>query len=359
MPNPVLNFFDTYTLIAISREIAPVPSFFRDRYFPTAPEDIFDSDKVLTEYQKGDHRMAPFVTPRIGDIPVDRTGYEIYEYQPAFIAPSRLLTIDDLRKRGFGEAMYPGSTPAERAARLQLKDMTDLDKKITRREEWMAVQTMIHNACEMQEYVDSQTKGACNFIAFYDKDANEHKYTVSKKWDSAEGNIIGDVKAMCRLLQQRGLPAADLVLGSSAAEAVLSKSELRELLNKNLAYDFGSIENDIVYPGVVRMGTLNFGGFRLTLWDVSETYEDDSGNTTLYFPANSAMVTAPACGHMMYGRITQIDYGSENHTDYAAKRVPKFSVDQEKDIRKMRLAARPLAAPKDYCPWIYAAEVCE
>ena len=60
---------------------------------------------------------------------------------------------------------------------------------------------------------------------------------------------------------------------------------------------------------------------------------------------------------MMYGQITQIDYGSTDFATYAAKRVPKFVLDQPGDKRKLRLATRPLAAPKDYCPYIYAADV--
>lgn len=59
----------------------------------------------------------------------------------------------------------------------------------------------------------------------------------------------------------------------------------------------------------------------------------------------------------MYGQITQIDYGSTEFASHAATRVPKFSLNQEADIRKLRLGARPLAAPHNYCPYIYAAEV--
>lgn len=67
------------------------------------------------------------------------------------------------------------------------------------------------------------------------------------------------------------------------------------------------------------------------------------------------MVTAPGCGHMMYGAVTQIDYGSTEFRTHAKSRVPKFILDQENDIRKLRLTSRPLAAPKNYCPYIYAA----
>ena len=48
-----LNFFDTYVLMAITEEIVPQQTFFKDRYFPTGEGDIFACDKVLTEYRKG------------------------------------------------------------------------------------------------------------------------------------------------------------------------------------------------------------------------------------------------------------------------------------------------------------------
>ena len=35
-----LNFFDTYTLMAVYKRVVPKKTFFRDRYFPTSDEDI-------------------------------------------------------------------------------------------------------------------------------------------------------------------------------------------------------------------------------------------------------------------------------------------------------------------------------
>ena len=355
-----LNFFDTYVLMAITEEIVPRQTFFKDRYFPTGDGDIFASDKVLTEYRKGDRKMAAFVSSRAGDIPMERRGYEIHELQPAFIAPSRLLTMDDLRKRGFGEAIYANSTPAQRAARLQRDDLADMELRITRREEWMAVQTMINNACTMQSYIDDKTEGEKLYVQFYDT-TSDHIYTVNTKWNATNEKgkaFFGDVKNMCRKLSKRGLHAADLVIGSDVADAILGLDDVKTLLDRNSGIIIGTIDQQLSpYDGVVYMGTLNFGGFRLNVICVDETYVDDSGAEQRYFPATSAMVTAPDCGHMMYGQITQIDYGSTDFSTYVAKRVPKFVLDQPNDRRKLRLAARPLAAPKNYCPYIYAANV--
>ncbi|MEG1513797.1 MAG: major capsid protein [Clostridia bacterium] len=351
-----LDFFSTYMLMAINEEIVPKQTFFHDRYFPTGAGDIFAADKVLTEYRDGDRKMAAFVAPRAGDIPVARRGYAIHEYQPAYIGISRDLTIDDLQKRGFGEALYPGSNKAERSARILLQDQMDLELRIARREEWMAVQTMINNACDMQEYVDADTMGEALRVQFYDA-ATDHTYTVANTWDSQNGDFFGDVKAMCRRLARRGLPSADLILGGDAADGICDIQKVRDLLD-NKRMEYGSLDPKLTtYEGVAILGRLNFGGFMLNLIEVSESYTDNSNNDTLYFPAKSAMVTAPECGHMMYGQITQIDYGATTFSDYANKRVPKLIVDQEHDIRKLRIGTRPLAAPKTKSPYIYAAKV--
>lgn len=352
-----LNFFNTYVLMAILEEQVPKTGFFRDRYFPTEAGDIFKADKVLTEYRDGDRMLAAFVSPRVGDIPIERRGYEIHEYQPAYIAPSRVLTLDELDKRGFGEAIYSTDTPDVRAARIMARDLNDLEGRILRREEWMCAQTMIENGCIMQEYIDEKTIGKELTVKFYEE-VSDHIYTVANKWNTADGDFFGDVKAMCRQLSRRGLGAADLLLGSDASDAVLNLEKVQKLLDRNSGIIIGTIEQKLsAYDGVTYMGTLNFGGFKLNAISVDEEYMDNTKKSVKYFPSTSAMVSAPNCGHLMYGQITQIDLGAYTYTTYAAKRVPKVFVDQDNDIRKIRIGARPLAAPKNRTPYIYAADV--
>lgn len=356
-----LNFFDTYQLIACTEEVVPQQTFFKDRYFPTGDGDVFATDRVLTEYKKGDRRMAAFVSARAGDIPMDRQGYAIHDYEPAYIAPSRLLTMDELKKRGFGEALYANSTPAQRAARITINDLTDLNRYIERREEWMCAQTIINNACTMQTYIDDKTEGETLYVQYYDAGhSTDHTYANanSYKWNSVNQDFLGDVENMCRMLSRRGIPSADLLLGDQAARAVLKITEVRDLLKTDSGINFGSVDQSLTaYHGVTVIGKLNFGGHWLNVICVDEEYVDEAGSTQKYFPATSAAVLAPGCGHMMYGAVSQIDFGSTDPATHAGNRIPKFSINQDKDTRKLRLASRPLAAPVNYAPWVYAANV--
>jgi len=351
-----IDILSTYIMAALVEEIVPETSFFKDRYFPTGAGDIFDADEVLVEYRKADLKMAAFVEPRAGDIPVDRRGYEISKFAPPYIAPSRVLTVDDLAKRGFGESILATSSRAERATRLVLQDFVDLDKRIQRREEWMCAQVMITNGCEMQQYIDAETEGEKLRIRYYEGNS-DHEYTIATKWDSPAGKFFGDVEAMCWKLAKRGLQAADLILGSQAAQAVSDIEKVQKLLdNRNMT--FGTLAPRVEeYAGIAFIGSLNFGGFQLNIFNVLHSYVNDAGQTVPFFPATSAMVTAPGCGRTMYGQVTQIDYGKEIHSTHVGSRIPKLTVNQDKDIRKLRLAARPLAAPNNASPFIYAKNV--
>ena len=240
----LINFFDNVILQAISEEIVPKVSFFKDRYFPTGAGDIFKANEVLTEYRSGDRKLAAFVDQKAGDIPIGRRSYEVHSYKPAYIAPSRLLTLDELTKRGFGEALYPGMDEAQRAARLLADDMNDMENRIARREEWMAAETMIGNGCVMQEYIDGATKGDSLVVKFYDG-TSDHTYTASKKWNENGGDFWGDVKAMCRMLSARGLPAKDLILGTDVADYILTDERTRQLLDKNSGIIVGEIRQQL------------------------------------------------------------------------------------------------------------------
>ncbi|HCS73027.1 MAG TPA: phage capsid protein [Clostridiales bacterium] len=358
-----IDLFDSYYLTGVVQEIVPQTTFFRDRYFPTNPEtDIFAADKVLVEYREGDRRLAPFVQRRqgdhyiAGDIPIGRDGYEVHEYEPPHILPSRLLTLDDLKRRGFGEALYVGSNATERAAALQLRDLRDLDLRITRREEWMAAQTMINNAFTAVALIDDATHGEIFDIYYYNvNETNPAICTVPEKWDDILGNYLADIQSMCEMLESRGMVPEDLVLGSTVGKFLMADEKLHKLLD-NKRLNIGKIDPEITSPGTVWLGFININGYKLNIFVSHETYIGDDGVERNYFPAKSAMVTFPGCGHMMYAQITQIEPDNQYHS-FAMPRVSKFVAEGKKDIRKIRLASRPLAAPKQKAPWVYAANV--
>ena len=351
----MFDFTDTYYLAGMAEQLPSVPSFFLDRYF--GERDTFAQENVLVEIRNGDRKMAPFVDPNVGNIPVERDGYSMLSFRPPLVAPSRTLTADDLKKRGFGESVLTNLKPDERAIRIQQKDLIDLDRYIRRREEWMAVQAMTTNGVDVQEYIDAKTTGRHLPIWYYDFSTgnNPGAYTVSAQWTSFAA-MSADVEAMADNLAERGLPASDLILGASTWNAVKCFSDLMAMLD-NRRVEVGQIAEKYRQFGVTYAGQLDFNGFVLDVWVSKEKHMDDSGNSVYTFPAKGACVTFPGCGKIYYGAITLIPYGEKDFVTFEGARIPNLGVDQLHNKKLMIESSRPLPAPKDFTPWIFAANV--
>ena len=79
-----MDNYSTYYMLGAVEELPLEQGFFKERYFPTdVMMDVFNTTKVLADYREGSRRMARFVVPRIGSLPVGRQGFSTYELEPA------------------------------------------------------------------------------------------------------------------------------------------------------------------------------------------------------------------------------------------------------------------------------------
>lgn len=122
-----LDLTRTQTLLAAYEATPPVTSFLKDRYFPTNNmTDIFNTDDVLVDFKDNGRKVAPFVLPTVGGVPTGRAAYTTDRFTPPLIAPKRTLSVDELKKRGFGEAIFSGVAPADRKVLITFDIMPEL-----------------------------------------------------------------------------------------------------------------------------------------------------------------------------------------------------------------------------------------
>lgn len=349
-----LDIYSTARLIMAVEGINPASSFLRDRYFPTGTGDVFSTEKVLVEYKDGDHRLAPFVTRRENGFPVTRTAVEMHEYMPPTVAPKRPMTIDDITKRGFGEALFGELSPQQRAQVLVMNDLEDLDAMITRREEAMAAETMLDNGCTVTELGDSATDGVEDEVRFYDEDTNPAAISaVTTKWDAAGADILGDLGSMVKMLAQAGLPATDFVCSADVADAIVNNEGVQKLLD-NRRYELGSVAPTIEAPGAALMCVLNVRGHNVNVISYDEMYAGADGTLTPYMPSGTGVMTAPGAGRTLYGAVSQVEQADGEFHTYAMRRVPKYVANADGDVRTLTLTSRPLMVPNNKNPWISA-----
>lgn len=340
-----LDYTNTADLLAAYKTEAKPTTFLKDRYFPDGT--TFATDEVLVEYKKGTHRLAPFVSPEINGKIMKREGYKVNAYEPAMLQPKRALSIDTLKKKNFGEALYNGLTKEERAVAITLDDLKEMGDMNTRRKEAMSAEVLQTNALIMKHQTDDNEKPEVKEIAYYE-DSNDTVYSPTNMWGTENADIIGDCAAMALSLKHDSLPATDVILGTKAADAFLADPKIQKLLDtRNI--NIGKFEPEEIYPDVVFLGTLSCKGHKLNFIQYTGVYEDEDGTIKDFIDPKNVIVTAPGCGVTNYGAITQIDFGEKDFKTYVEKEVPLYEVKDQ--TRAVILKSAPLLQPKNLNPY--------
>lgn len=343
----MINIYQTQTMLAAQQLIKNKPTFLRDRYFPTTDRDIFVTEDVLVEYKDETNRkLAPCVIPLRGGIPVGRTGYYTERYTPPYVAPERVLTVDELNKKQFGETLFSQKKPAQREASILRQDMIDLNEMIDGREEYMAAGTLFDNGYVMRQYADSY--GGDKYeefkIQFYDGSVNPAVYIPNASWSRSCTTLSRDLYLMARMLTNRGLEAADVLFGEEVADVIINNEYIQKLMD-NRRLDLIQL-NPAEYPsGVVCYGKINCSGVTLTLLCYPAGYENEKGKWETFIPEGKICVTAPGVGRTLYGAVTQMEQSDMDFHTYVARKVPHIIADAKNGVRTLTMKARPLTIP--------------
>lgn len=354
-----IDIYSPVSMMALIREKPTVFSFCHDRYFSDNPT-LFKTEKVIVDYDDGEgNLMAPFVIPHVGNVPMLRGGYTTKELEPAYIAPSRPLSIDDLTKRRAGESIVSTQTPEQRERLYLMDDLDFLDRAISRREEWMCVNTMLDNKCVMKHIGDSTEKGQDFTARFYEGNDNPGVVKPSAKWEigteTKRGNWYDDICRWVAGMAESGRSVSDLVVGAEVGDFMMADPWVYKMLD-NRRFAIGEIDPRWQPNGVVVIGNLNFGGIALDIFCYRGTYEVRDGKdikkftAESYFPTKGTLLAAPNTGHMSYAAVTQIEQDQKTHTRFGT-RIPKHNVNVQKNIRETILTARPIASPYMKAAW--------
>lgn len=350
-----LDIFQTHYLLMAIEGMDRANAFLRDRYFPcNTSTDVFTTDDVITEYMDGTKRLAPFVAPRAEGVTILRNGYSLHRYTPPYIAPRRILTIDDLSRKGFGEALFSTLTPAQRQVTMIMRDIDQLDRMITRREEAMAAEVMLTNGCVMQAMADKEDVTEEMEVRYYEGETNPAVYTPAKLWSDPTAPIMDDLAVMVGMLASHGLPASELICAPDVANAIINNDAVYKFLD-NRRFELGSIvPAELGTPGAAIIARLNIMGRMIDIISYAETYTADDGTDTAYIPSGMCVMTAPAAGRTLYGAVTQIEESDRLFHTYAGRRIPKYISSVDGNTRTVTLKARPLMMPNNKNPFISA-----
>ncbi len=348
---------NTHHLLASVQQLPPLHTFLLDRYFPTnEATDIFATDDIIVEYKKGAKKASPFVAPRKGGITILREGYTMKRFTPSYVAPKRTLTLDELTKRGFGEAMYTNLTPAQRQGVMITGDMDELRKMNKRRKEAMASQVIFTNGCVMDEYVDDLHNFEEREVRYYDGKENPAVYIPEENWSMTEESgrqMLHDVAAMSSELTSRGLPAVEILMAPDVADVFLNNAWIIKLLDVR-NYQIGGVNPEELPTGAYKIARLNVKGKMIDFLCYEDTYTEVDGTVKPFIPKGCIAIGAPAAGRTVYGAITQMEQSDGEFHTYRGIDVPKYYGDAKHNVREVTLTTAPLCIPNDENPFITA-----
>jgi hypothetical protein len=335
-----INIYSTRTMMQAINLMKPAYTFFRDTFFGNV--ETYLTENVDFDFKKGKRKMAPFVAPRIGGVVMDRQGFDTRTLKTPKIAPERVLTKDDINTRSMGESVYSQKTPADRASELLANDLVELDEYITRREEWMCREVLyngkiIISGDGFEQQVD---------YSF----TNKEVLTGAALWNANTGKPIQDLKRWRRSVIQKTGKAPDIcVMASDVTDAFIENEEVKALLDK-FRYNIATIAPSIQSPAVTFIG--NIPALGLEIYSYDEWYLDDDEKEQPIVPEGSVLLASRDMNKRIYGGVTQMDNGG--FVTYDGIRVPKSWIDEQNEVRKLRVTSRPLPAPIDVDNWYVA-----
>ena len=348
MPINIKDYYDPKTLRGVIKKTVPLRTFFKTRFFNSSV--TFPTETVSFEYKEGRRRLAPFVNPRIGSEALERDDYEVKSYATPLVAPERAITNDTLMQKLLGEAEWnSGVTPEDRAAKIAAEDIIELQDAIWRREELMCARVkqdgMLHiKGNGVNHLVDYGFENIVNVDA-------------SDRWTPTI-DVLGQLEDLARGLRKDGINPDMLILGTSAAKALLANEKMLKLLD-NRRVEIGEIKpgelgNGVGYLGRIIVPGVSFDLYTYEEWVPDENDLDADGKPKLkpiMDPETVIMQNSGERNSMLYGAITYVDDGGEFVTRME-EYVPRSWFTQKPSQKFVSISSRPLPMPHDLKSWL-------
>ena len=343
-----MDIYDTRAQLAAIDLMEPEYTFLHD--MTVRDGGTVEDDKAIYDYRKGSRKMAPVVHPGTGGVLMEREGFQTREIGFATIAPERVIEVNQLYGRSFGEKILGAMTPAERAKKMQARDLVEMRKAIQRRREHMARQVVLNGKLELFEYTNEGRSKRANLIADYGFTNVFVPGQDSAAWDQNGAKIESDMQKILDLAQA-GLGVVEwMIMAPDVANALLYNSDYVKRLDiRNM--NIGEINARYRGQGVRFVGH-NIDG--VEMYSFAGTYIDDDGLVKPIMPSGTLIAGCKGMLIEYHGPVTQVEKADGDPITYIKKEVPLKYSSIESNSTKNRLTSRPTIVPENIDGWVVA-----
>lgn len=341
-----MDIYDTRAQLAAIDLMEPEYTFLHD--MTVRDGGTVEDDKAIYDYRKGNRKMAPVVHPGTGGVVMERDGFQTREIGFATVAPERVIEVNQLYGRSFGEKILGGMTPAERAKRMQARDIVEMRKAIQRRREHMARQVALTGSLELFEYTNEGRSKQANLIANYGFTNQFVPGSDSANWDQAGAKIESDMQKMLDMAYN-GLGFVEwIIMAPDVANALLYNTDyVKRLDARNV--DVGDLNHKYRGQGVRFIGH-NIDG--VEMYSFSGTFIDEDGTQKPILPSGKLIMGYKGMLIEYHGPVTQVEKVDGDPITYIKKEVPLKYSSIESNSTKNRLTSRPTIVPENVDGWV-------
>ena len=339
-------FKDTFTLMQAMDRMKQPSSFLVDTFFPVVPATAVTS-KIAVEYRKGARKLAPFVIPGGNGVNTSRLGSKIDFYEPPMMGPRRVLGVDELMQRTFGEDIYSTKTPEQRANEILARDLVDLQNMVVNRKNKMAADILLTGQCQIDGYGADGKVTKTDVLKFEDW---TQKLEPTTKWDQANADIYGDLAEMSNSIQENAGIVPDVAIcGKNIMNYILGNEAIMKYIAIPNANNLSmmSFQPRLRAPQIMYIGTIM--SLNLELYSYMETYVDENGQVQSFIGDDDVIIGVTGRGKQLHGAVTLVEGNS--FKTYVGNYVPAYRANENDNTVSLAMYCRCVLAPETVDDW--------
>lgn len=348
MATNIFGITDTFTLLNAVEQFKPEATYLADTFFPTRMPVSFTSF-VSVEYKKGKRLLAPYIVRGSKGVNVNRDTAQAKFYAAPQVGVRRILSIQDIEMRMFGETpVYSTIKPEERASAMQAQDLVDLRRMILNRKNQMAADILQKGGTTIKGFADDGQTVVIDELQFDWTGA----LSAQTPWTSPNAKIYDDIQEACeRIAESTGVLPTLMLCGKNVEKYLRNNEEIfKWLMIPNRAnLTMASFEPRYDSVNSRYIGTISSLGLEVRSY--IETYTDDNGEVKHFLDPDSVIIANPGRGKQLNGAITLIEKDSGPKT-YAAEFVPHYVIDESSQVMSLSLFSRFLLIPDVIDDWV-------
>ncbi len=348
MPQNPWLITDTFDLIGTVERIKPPAKYLVNTFFPNSMPATTTNGYIAVEYRKEGRLLAPYIVRGSRGVNVNRGGSKINLYKAPIFGPRRVIGLEDIELRQFGELpVFSKVTAEERARRMQAQDLGDLMNMIENSKAKMAADIIQTGQTTIRGYADDGKTVVEDQIKF-DWD---NLVPATKDWSKAGAPIYDDIKAVSERIQEdSGFVPTLMLCGKNVERYLLNNEEIFKWLSipnrENLS--MATFSPHYTSPQARFVGHIS--ALNLEIISYAETYTDDDGQVKPFIDPDNVIIANPGKGRQLYGSMTFMNKTGDWQT-YNAPIVPIYNADFDAQQSSLTLYSRFVLVPELMDDW--------